>query len=389
MRILHSADWHVGRSFFGASLLDHQAAVLDAVVDLVRSEGVDVVVVAGDLYDRSIPPTDAVALLSETFTRLVQAGSHVIAITGNHDSATRVSFADRLLEAGGLHLCGDPRRAGLPVLLGGVAFYPIPYLEPVVAAALVGAEDSSSHDRVLRAVVAKARHDLRQRAGCRSVAIAHAFVTGGQTSESERVLAVGGSAEVGLGALHGFDYVALGHLHGQQTLGRGVARYPGSPLAYSFSERHHQKAVWIVDVPTSGAVTAYSVDLPVPRRLAVIEGTVDHLVSDRSLSEAEPSWVQAVVTDTVMAPDAGRILRRRFPHLAAVVHQPPMLDRRLSYAQRTEGRSDVDLFSDFWQRTTGLNADNHLERLFSDALSDAVMADCEAIVGDDSRTDAA
>ena len=360
MRLLHTSDWHLGRSFHGAGLLDDQVSTLDTMVDIVASERVDVVVVAGDLYDRQIPPADAVTVLSEALARLRAAGACVVAITGNHDSPARLRFGDRLLAQAGVHLRGDVRTAGVPVVLpaadGGpdLCVYAIPYLEPEVARHSLGRPDSRTHEAVLRAALDRARADLATRGGVRSVAVAHAFAAGGVACDSERILRVGGADRVGLGCFSGFDYVALGHLHGRQVFGDGRMRYSGSPLAYSFSERHHRKGVELVDIARDGTLRVESVDLPVSRGLAVVRGTLAQLVTSAEFAGAEQCWVQATLTDPILPRDAMGRLRKRFPWAASLLHEPPagVRDPR-SYRERVAGRADLDLVTDFVTHVTG------------------------------------
>ena len=360
MRLLHTSDWHLGRSFHGAGLLDEQVVTIDAMVDIVRSEGIDVVVVAGDLYDRQIPPADAVDALSQSLARLRGAGAAVVAITGNHDSPARVRFGDQLLAQAGVHLCGDVRAAGTPVVLpdpsGGpdLCIYPIPYLEPEVARHYLGVPDSRTHELVLRTALDRARADLATRGRVRSVAVAHAFAAGGATCDSERVLRVGGADRVPLGCFSGFDYVALGHLHGRQVFADGRMRYSGSPMAYSFSERGHRKSVELVDIAADGGLQVETIDLPVHRGLAVVRGTLDELLSSPAHTDAERCWVQATLTDPVVPRDAMGRLRERFAWAASLLHEPPAgaTDRR-SYRDRVAGRADLDLVRDFVTHVTG------------------------------------
>ncbi|HEX2038278.1 MAG TPA: exonuclease SbcCD subunit D [Acidimicrobiales bacterium] len=361
MRLLHTGDWHLGRSFHGAPLLEHQLAAVDAMVEVVRRERVELVVVAGDVYDRQLPAGEAVQALSYALCELRAAGARIVGISGNHDSSVRVGFAEPVLAAGGVRLRGLLDSLDVPELLepadGGppVAVYPIPYLEPEVARHRLGLPEAKGHDALLRAALDRARADLAHRGTVRSVAVAHAFVAGGQSCDSERPLSVGGSSEVSLGAFDGFHYVALGHLHGRQVLGDGRVRYSGSPLAYSFSERSHVKGAWLVDLAVDGTVTAEPVDLPVPRPLAVVEGTLDELLTSSAFAAAERAWVHAVLTDAVLPPEAMARLRRRFPHAVTLVHEPPidLRDRVGGYAERVQGRSDLELALDFVEHVTG------------------------------------
>lgn len=275
MRLLHTSDWHLGRSFHRVGLLDAQAAFIDHLVATVRAERVDAVLVAGDVYDRALPSLPAVELFDDALHRLAALGVPTVMISGNHDSARRLGVASGLIDRAGIHLRTDPAGCATPVVLadahGPVALYGLPYLEP----ALVREEftlDRAGHTEVLSAAMARVRADLAARpAGTRSVVLAHAFVAGGAPSDSERDITVGGVAAVPAGVFDGVDYVALGHLHGCQTITDRV-RYSGSPLAYSFSEADHRKSMWLVDLGADGSVAAERVDCPVPRPLARIRG---------------------------------------------------------------------------------------------------------------------
>ncbi|HEX9968889.1 MAG TPA: exonuclease SbcCD subunit D [Acidimicrobiales bacterium] len=375
MKLLHTSDWHLGRTFHGAPLLEHQTAAVDALVEVVRSERVDVVVLAGDIYDRQLPSGDAVEALSYALCELRAAGARVVGIAGNHDSAVRLGFAEPVLAAGGVSIRGDLGTIGTPVLVepddGGppVAVFPIPYLEPEVARHRLGLADARSHDQLLRAALDRARADLAGRGNVRSVAVVHAFVAGGQACDSERVLSVGGSAEVGIDAFAGFDYVALGHLHGRQVFGEGRVRYSGSPLAYSFSERSHTKSAWLVTMDATGAVEADAVDLPVPRPLAVVEGSLEELLTSALHATAEPAWVHAVLTDPVLPPESMARLRARFPHTLTLTHRPPASDvPAAGYAERVRGKADIDLTLDFVEHVTGSPADEAERTLLVDVL---------------------
>lgn len=364
MRLLHTSDWHLGRAFHGAPLLDEQVAALDAMVEIVRAESVDVVLVAGDIYDRQIPPADAVIVLSESLARLRAAGATVIAITGNHDSAARLRFGDSLLATAGVHLRGDVRRAADPVVVPSkdrgpdLCVYAIPYLEPEIARHHLGIPEARTHEAVLRAALDGARADLARRPGVRSVAMAHAFAAGGKDCDSERVLRVGGADRVGLGCFSGFDYVALGHLHGRQSFADGRMRYAGSPLPYSFSERDHRKGVWLVDVAADGAVSVAGVDLPSSRGLAAVRGTLENLLVSREHAAAEDCWVQVTLTDAVIPRDAMGRLRQRYKWAASLLHEPAQRAATArSYRDRVAGRNDLELVSDFVTHVTGAAPD--------------------------------
>ena len=244
MRILHTSDWHLGRSFHSVGMLGAQAAYVDHVLEVVEAEQVDLVVVSGDVYDRALPPVDAVELADETFARLAASRAQVVVSSGNHDSPARLGFNSRLADAAGVHLRTRWQDVGAPVLLedrhGPVAVYGIPYLEPDAVRAAWDLP-ARSHEAALTAAMTRVHADLSGRAGTRSVVLAHAFVAGNpdaaprMASDSERDISVGGIQIAPTSLFTGVDYAALGHLHGRQTLTDSV-RYSGSPLAYSFSE---------------------------------------------------------------------------------------------------------------------------------------------------------
>ncbi len=267
MRLLHTSDWHVGRSLHGTDLLAEQEAVLSGLADVVRAERVDVVLVAGDVYDRAVPSADATGVLDRVLSRLRAAGAAVVLTPGNHDSARRLGFASGLLAVSGVHVRATTSSLDEPVLLtdehGEVAVYGLPFLEPEVARHELGGELARSHQAVLSAAMEKVRADLYFRPGARSVVLAHAFVGGGLPSDSERDIAVGGVDLVSPAVFDGVDYVALGHLHRPQTLSPRL-RYSGSPLAYSFGEAGQRKQVWLVDLDAGGLAGSAGCRCPRP-----------------------------------------------------------------------------------------------------------------------------
>ncbi|ROO88988.1 exodeoxyribonuclease I subunit D [Actinocorallia herbida] len=313
MRLLHTSDWHLGRSFHREDLLGPQSAFADHLVATVAAERVDCVVVSGDVYDRAIPPVDAVRLYDETLARLKATGAAIVIISGNHDSAIRLGVGSRLLEAANVHVrTAPPEEPARPVVVGDVAIYPIPYLEPELVREPWGLAERS-HTAALTEAVRRIHADGHR--GPR-VVMAHAFVSAGEApvvSESERDISVGGASIVPAGVFDGIDYVALGHLHGRRAL-REHVRYSGSPLAYSFSELTHVKGSWLVDLDGSGLRAAEFVEAPVPRRLAHLTGTLDELLSDPSHTRHEDDWVKATLTDTRRVAGAMERLRARFPH---------------------------------------------------------------------------
>lgn len=335
MRILHTSDWHLGRSFGPASLEADQSAFLDWLLDICAAERVDLVAVAGDIYDRAIPPVESVRLFRDTLRRLLARGVRIAAITGNHDSPERVAAYDDLLDLSGVWLRGGYARFGEVIPIdaddGPLDLVLLPFLDPQAApdairdATVEGDDDliqrrvRRTHQSVLEAAVAAARE--RQRAP-RSLVLAHAFVVGGAESESERQLTVGGTGQVDAAVFDGFSYVALGHLHRPQPIaGRASLRYSGTPLAYSFSEEH-AKSVVLVDMGPDGATTVGEIPVPVGRPVATVTGTMADLLNRAPKPEHVRSFVRAIVTDRDTVLDAKARLAEVYPNVIEVKLQP-------------------------------------------------------------------
>ncbi|EID74936.1 MULTISPECIES: exonuclease SbcCD subunit D [Rhodococcus] len=354
MRILHTSDWHIGRTFHGVDLLTDQTRVLDAIAALVAEHGVDVVVVPGDVYDRSIPSADAVTVCNRGFEAIRDAGAVIVATSGNHDSAARLGAGAAFSRAGGLHLMTTVAGIGSPVVLedahGPVAFYGIPYLEPEITRAQLDVPTARSHAEILDAAMDRVRTDLDGRNDTtprtRSVVLAHAFVVGAEATGSERSISVGGVETVSASAFGGVDYVALGHLHSPQTLAANI-RYSGSPLPYSFGERTHSKAVYLVDLDADGLRAVERVDLPVVRGLRQLTGTVQELLEDDTFRDAEDCYVSAVLTDPERPVDAMRSLQTRFPFAVHLEWQRPEGGDDLRYRDKVHGRSDLQITRSF------------------------------------------
>lgn len=425
MRILHTSDWHLGRTLHGVDLLDHQAAYLDHLVDVVRSEGVGAVLVAGDVYDRAIPPVDAVNLLSDTVARLAEHAD-VVLTPGNHDSAIRLGFGASLMRAG-VHFRTRVPDVGTPVVLdpasrggsgGRVAVYAMPYLDPDAvrweladgcgcggdARDLSGREHERaplprSHEAVTAAAVRRVAADVaRRREGggdrLRNVVVAHAFVVGGQASESERDIRVGGVDSVPAGVFGGagVDYVALGHLHGPQTVtvpgvsrettGQGdevatVARYSGSPLAYSFSEMHQKKSTVLLDLDATGDARTQLLPAPVPRRLAEVTGTLDDLLGAAGDPHTD-DWLRVFVTDPARPTEMYARVRARFPHALQVQHRPPVTAEREVISVVGQGSDPLEVTHEFVQHVTGTGPDQAEGAALRTALERALASERSA-----------
>ncbi|MBA3282158.1 MAG: exonuclease SbcCD subunit D [Acidimicrobiia bacterium] len=430
MRILHTSDWHLGRGFHGVPLLDEQAEVIDRVVSLTVEHHVELVVIAGDLFDRAIPPASAVDLFDDALARLHATGACVVAISGNHDSAVRVGVNDRLLNEMGVAVRGQVGRITEPLVMaepadGGppVAVYLVPYLEPSVdldlltalaepvpvavmgspaeaplssgrsdvgladageeegieAVQVAGWSKRPNHDQVTRLAARAIRRHLGSLGPARSVVVAHTFVAGGAVSESERDLSVGGVERVAVDVFAGFDLVALGHLHQPQTLHGDRVAYSGSPLPYSFSEEAQVKSVRIVDLGIDGSVTAETVPLRVGRSLRTITGTLQDLLEDPVFDDAVDARVRARLTDPHLPGQAMARLRRRFPHAVELRHEPMGMDPSdpsvVTALATLESLAPLDLVLRFWAEQQGASATAPERRLLERAVAASLAAE--------------
>ncbi|MEE2035716.1 exonuclease SbcCD subunit D [Nocardiopsis sp. CT-R113] len=371
MRLLHTSDWHLGRSFHRENLIDAQSAFLDHLVGTIRERRIDVVVVAGDLYDRALPPVDAVRLFDRALSRVRATGARAVLISGNHDSMARMSFATDLIDASGVHLRSSLDGVGSPVLIddehGPVAFYGIPYLEPEIARHHWNLPERG-HTAAVGHAMDLVRADLAERPGTRSVVLSHAFVTGGEASDSERDISVGGASHVPASVYAGVDYVALGHLHGRQTITPSV-RYPGSPLAYSFSEERHVKGYWVVDLDADGLAGAEFAEAPVPRPLARVRGRIEDLLTLPEWERYTDHWLQVTLTDPRRPAHPMDRLRERFPHTLVLDFAPEggAPDTR-PVAASVADRSEREVVADFVEWARGTPATPEEEALVNTAI---------------------
>ena len=405
MRFLHSADWHLGRVYHGVSLLEDQAHALQQFVRIAADTRPDAILLAGDIYDRSVPPAEAVRLLDLVLSELIlELKIPVVMIAGNHDGPDRLAFGSGLLQRAGLTVRGPVEMEASPLVLrdahGEVEIHALPYAEPALVRSACGNDAIADHHAALAAQTAAVR--AAQMPGRRSVVVAHAFVQGGAESESERPLSVGGTGAVGVGVFDGFDYVALGHLHGPQAIGtkrggEGAAgasggsaaeahrsadavdaddvvdvanvanvanvaapwrsariQYSGSLLKYSFAEADHAKSVNLVELDAEGRCSVERIPL-VPRRdLRILEGELAALVAAAATDPARDDYVLARLTDHGALLVALGKLRAAYPN-ALAIERPTLTGDGPGRATADHRRTRIqDLFASFHEETTGV-----------------------------------
>lgn len=362
MRFLHMADLHLGKQMNDLTLLDDQEAVLDQVIQIAADEAVDAVLIAGDVYQRTSPQAEATALFDRFVSRLVRDGRKVFAISGNHDSALRLSYFSSLVRDAGVYMTeafdGDLQHVTLRDAAGDVTVWMMPFLRPAQVKRALPDEKITSYQEAVAAVLRRANIDFSQR----NVLMAHQFILGCEVCDSEE-LSVGGLDHIDGAVFDGFDYVALGHIHGPQRMKRETMRYAGSPLKYSFSEARHKKSVTIVEMQEKGDVRVRQAPLYPLHDVRLIEGMLDEIMQ-MPYSE---DYVWITVHDELPPPDAKVTLSVNFPNMMkfSVVNSRTKYDLDVKAAEVMESKSVAELFSDFYrlQNNDQLPGELHMQVL--------------------------
>lgn len=353
MRFLHTSDWHLGRLFHGVHLTDEQAYLLDELVKAAKDSKVDAVLIAGDIYDRSVPPTEAVKLLDETLQRLIQdVQTNVIFIAGNHDNAQRLGFGQRLFAANKLYITGPLTPTVAPVILydnyGPVYFSPITYCEPLAATEILKIP-LKTHEELLRAQIADQLAQIP--ASARRVALAHVFLTGGSESpESERPLSIGGASTVPAECFDAYNYAALGHLHACQA-GNAKTRYSGSLMKYSFNEVNQRKGFNLVDLAADGSISIETVPLQPRIDLACLQGSFDELLQNPVI-ENQQDYLQIILTDEHPILDAKYRLEQVYPNILRLEYARLNRAATATTPARHEKLGIKELYTTFFEQVT-------------------------------------
>ena len=368
MRILHTADWHLGKTLKGQSLIDDQKFILDEIFEVIKQEKPDAILIAGDIFDRSIPSADAVDLFNETLNKLASPKISTLIIAGNHDSATRLNFGSELFSKQNIFISTRPFERPKQIVLedkfGEVYFSPIPFFEPgEIRTKFFGADaERLTYNDANRFYIDLARRGIK---GKRSVALAHVFLTGGEESDSERKF-VGGTVNVDAKIFSAYDYVALGHLHRPQKISAENIRYAGSPLKYSFSEAAHKKSVTLVELNASGFVRAKNIPLTPRRDLIIVEGKFNELVNRPPVQD----YAQIILTDDAYAYNT-EDLRDAFPHFLEIKRKTHLksYDDTLKNSFSKED-SVSEQFAKFFEEITGETLTAEERAAFEEILSE-------------------
>lgn len=378
MKILHTADWHLGKLIHGIYMTEDQRVILEQLTAYIEQERPDLIIIAGDLYDRAIPPVEAIELLDQFLREIaLKAGIPIIAITGNHDSPKRLQFGNEFLQSQACYLVTELDPTFTPIVLsdswGEVHCYPIPYLEPSMVRHLLQDEQITDHDSALKAIIQ--RIEKRYNPDVRNILILHAFVTHSSsseklTSDSERPLSIGGSEYVSAEHFEIFDYVALGHLHQAHYIKDERIQYSGSLLKYSQSEANHRKAILEIELGPKGELSIEKIHFTPRRDLREVKGYLKEILQ---MPQSEDYCFVTLLDETPVLQPMAQI-RTVFPNAMHVQRLPlntPMFHKEHLSTPKKKQEDDLSLFTGFYRTLLNREPDAETLKIFTDAIEQA------------------
>lgn len=385
MRILHTADWHIGKIINQVYMTKDQEYILKELIKIIKEEKPDVIIIAGDLYDRSIPPIEAVELLDWVFSKiLLELKTPIIAIAGNHDSADRLSFANKILRDNGLFIEGKFNNKVEKVVLqdefGPINFYLIPYSDPAQVRYTLKDDNIKNHNEAMKAIINSIKFNKKER----NVAIAHGFITGIEAlekSDSERPLSIGGTDFVSVDYFKDFNYTALGHLHSNQKVSKDNIRYSGSILKYSFSEVNHKKGIVIVDIGEKGEANINFKELVPIRDMRKIKGQLNKLLDPKVYGNTNlEDYLHVVLTDEGELIDPINKLREVYPNILSIEREAYMKENEVALTSAGKGvrhKSKLQLFKNFYSNIMGEELSEEKEEIIKNVIEKLQREDGE------------
>ncbi len=370
MKFIHLSDLHLGKRVNEFSMIEDQAYILKKILGIIRDEEPDGVLIAGDIYDKSIPSVEAVGLFDDFLKRLAGQKVPVFIISGNHDSPERLAFGAELIKLSGIHI--SPAYSGRvePISLkdnyGAVHIYMLPFIKPVHVRSVFPEETVESYTDAVRAAIS--HMDIQESE--RNILVTHQFVTGAQRSDSEDIC-VGGADNVDVSVFDGFDYVALGHIHGPQSAGRESARYCGTPLKYSFSEANHHKSVTILELKEKGNLVIRAVELSPLRDMRELKGTYEELTNRKNYEGTRvDDYLHITLTDEEDIVDAMGKLRVIYPNLMKLDYDNRRTreNRELTGGETEESRTPLELIMDFYEKQNNQPMNEKQKALVSELM---------------------
>lgn len=371
MKIIHTSDWHIGKIVNEFSMIEDQKYILNKLIELIEIEDPKVLLIAGDIYDRSIPPVEAVELLNETLNKLIiEKNIKVLAISGNHDGGERLSFGGSILEKQGLYIAGRDEELYKKVTIKdenkNINFYLVPYKDPALTRKILEDKEIKSHNDAMISVVNKIKKELNKKE--KNILVGHGYITMKrkdaikelenkyeiaelETSESERPLSIGGTDLIDGNIFEDFDYVALGHLHGRQKVGREEMRYSGSLLKYSFSEVNQKKGVYILDINKENNIDIDFKPMKPLRDLRIIKGNIEDLLEEgRNIKEGKNDYIQAILTDDGELINPMEKLKSVYPNTMLITRErkKEITEDKTSAKGEYKKKSKLELFKEFY-----------------------------------------
>ncbi|EJB8582552.1 exonuclease SbcCD subunit D [Vibrio parahaemolyticus] len=371
MKFIHTSDWHLGRQFHNVSLLEDQQAVLEQLIQYIENNPVDAVIVAGDVYDRSVPPTIAIELLNRVVKRICgELNTPMILISGNHDGAERLGFGSEQMKRSGLHIISNFEDMLTPVVIetkaaGHVAFYGMPYNDPEQVR-YVYKDPVSTHDEAHKLLAEKITEQFQSEH--RNILISHCFVDGAIESESERPLSIGGSDRVSHEHFLNFDYVALGHLHQPQKKGEEYIRYSGSLMKYSFGEQNQKKGFTLVEIGKDGFIGAEHIELTAPHEMRIVEGELEQILEWGKTDPKNEDYLLVRLMDKHAILNPMEKLRTVYPNVLHLEKPGMLIGVEQEMAQAKLARSEIDMFKDFFAEAQDSELSNEQEQAISDII---------------------
>ncbi|WP_315911414.1 exonuclease SbcCD subunit D [Vibrio parahaemolyticus] len=371
MKFIHTSDWHLGRQFHNVSLLEDQQAVLEQLIQYIENNPVDAVIVAGDVYDRSVPPTIAIELLNRVVKRICgELNTPMILISGNHDGAERLGFGSEQMKRSGLHIISNFEDMLTPVVIetkaaGHVAFYGMPYNDPEQVR-YVYKEPVSTHDEAHKLLAEKITEQFQSEH--RNILISHCFVDGAIESESERPLSIGGSDRVSHEHFLNFDYVALGHLHQPQKKGEEYIRYSGSLMKYSFGEQNQKKGFTLVEIGKDGFIGAEHIELTAPHEMRIVEGELEQIIEWGKTDPKNEDYLLVRLMDKHAILNPMEKLRTVYPNVLHLEKPGMLIGVEQEMAQAKLARSEIDMFKDFFAEAQDSELSNEQEQAISNII---------------------
>lgn len=373
MKIFHTADWHLGKVVQGVAMTEDQAYILQQFIEEIQLEKPDVVIIAGDLYDRSVPPTEAIQLLNKTFKQiLIDEKTPIVAIAGNHDSATRLNFGSELMKTSGLHLVGHLEKDIKPVVLedefGEVNFYLVPFAEPSTVRILFDDASITTHEAAMAKIIEQIKQNLDETK--RNIIVAHAFITKDgmpepNTSDSERKLTIGGTECISSALFESFSYTALGHLHQAHFIANETIQYSGSPLKYSESEVTHKKGFFIVDLAQDGTVTLEKKLFTPKREMRIVKGVLDDILQHAKSDD----YVFVKLDDEGYVKGAAELVRTVYPNALHIERTAvfTQIEQQSTTMNRVQ-MDDSELFELFYSEMTGKELGAETKAIYTEVL---------------------